>query len=160
MSHGQKIISQMMFGVSFLNFFNNTLGLAARVHHFNANTDPACSMCKKSKILPAPRETFDHFFWYCLEVESIRKNFETRIMAMQMTKRYFFIGPEGNSQHNNAIRCILDIFRYTLWTFKLRNRKLNWLSFYDSYNYSMGILVNTSKKLELQLTNFYRYRDE
>jgi hypothetical protein len=77
-----------------------------------------------------------------------------------MTKRYLFIGPEGNSQHNNAIRCILDIFRYTLWTFKLRNWMLNWHSFYDSYNYSMGIIVNTSKKLELQLTNFFRYRDE
>jgi hypothetical protein len=141
-------------------FFNNTLGLAARVQHFNANTDPACSMCKKSKNLPAPRETFDHFFWYCPHVESIRKIFETRIMAMQITKWYFFIGPEGNSQHTDAIRCILDIFRYTLWTFKLRNRKLNWHSFYDSYNYTMGILVNTSKKLETQLTNFYRYRDE
>jgi hypothetical protein len=44
------------FRVFLFKLYNNILGLNARVAHFNENTDPACTFCKKKKLFLAPKK--------------------------------------------------------------------------------------------------------
>ena len=47
-------------------YVNNLLYLNAQLAHFsNSVTNPACSQCTRSLILPAPKESILHFFMHC-----------------------------------------------------------------------------------------------
>jgi hypothetical protein len=54
---------------------HNILGLNSRVFHINPQREPTCSFCVKEKNLPAERETFQHFFWYCPTTRKMIKKF-------------------------------------------------------------------------------------
>jgi hypothetical protein len=43
----------------------------ARASHFRAKTSPECTFCTLKKLLPAPKETIEHLFWYCPAVNNV-----------------------------------------------------------------------------------------
>jgi exonuclease III len=53
--------------------YNNCLGLNNRVAHFVADHNAACTFCVIGGTNPAPKESFDHLFFYCGFSESIIK---------------------------------------------------------------------------------------
>jgi hypothetical protein len=69
---------------------HNILGLNSRVHHFNEQRDPACFFCTKTGNLPAERETFQHFFWYCPTTEKIINKFWETFFSGTLCKKGFF----------------------------------------------------------------------
>jgi hypothetical protein len=78
----------------------NALELNERVAHFNANMDPACTFCTKSKLIPAERETFQHLFWYCNTTRNIIKRFEHKFMNIKVTKEnFFYFKQQGYNSH-------------------------------------------------------------
>jgi hypothetical protein len=140
-------------------YFNNTLGLGARVNHINSDIDASCTFCRICKILPAQRENFDHFFWYCSTTAKLIEYFTANFLTLELTKETYFNygGIIPDEQYSFII--FLCIFRYVLWSYKLKKRLPYWLSFKDAFMYNLSIAFNTSKKFKNKLTNCSFYRD-
>jgi hypothetical protein len=69
------------FRTFLFKLYNNTLGINARVNHYNPDRGPECTFCLKRKSLPADRETIQDFFFGTVQ-PPILLNFE-------MTKKIF-----------------------------------------------------------------------
>jgi hypothetical protein len=140
----------------------NTLGLNSRIHHINAEREPTCTFCQKAKIFPCMRETFEHFFWYCPQTASIIKTFSDRYLTAELTKELFFT---GISEHvaDEGFFVVATVLKYILWQFKLRKKLPSWPAVESELNYTLGIIMGSSKKLKGKILNcelFRHNRDE
>jgi hypothetical protein len=108
-------------------FFNNALGLNARVAHFVQGHDEACTFCSLKKVNPVPRETFDHIFFHCNFTEfSTSKLFERLLenkFLDESEKKFFaLLGVykfEGNYTWNIFSGMCSTILMYLIWECKL-----------------------------------------
>jgi hypothetical protein len=139
-------------------FYNNVLGVGARVAHYNENTDPRCTFCVKKMISPADRETFIHLFWNCTVTSSLIDKFAGTYFRSTTTKECYFYG------YINGITCpirlmIWNIFRHTLWLFRQKKRLPIWTAFENEFNYNFGAILNSNKKVKTKLQNMLLFRD-
>jgi hypothetical protein len=146
------------FRVFLFKLYNNILGLNARVAHFNDNTDPVCTFCKKRKIFPAPRETFSHMFWYCPVTNEIIHNFERDFLNFRITKENFFVNQlENASPPCRLIQHTFNLFKFILWKFKLKKRAPTWIIFRREFLYHYD--STTSLNLRDMFSNSQLFRN-
>jgi hypothetical protein len=131
---------------------HNILGINSRVHHINNTRDPSCSFCIKTKNLPAERETFTHFFWFCPTTHNlIIKFFEVYFRdEVQKTRTLFFTGIVGTNVKNFSlpVLLVLSLFKYILWNFKLRKKLPSWPSLNNEFLYMFDIITKSSRKIQ------------
>jgi hypothetical protein len=140
--------------------YNNTLGLNARTAHYNENVNAACMFCSKSFLLPAHRETFLHFFWYCNTTEGLRLRFGNFLGFAEITKEQFFYAIDGERRVKKVELFLFDIFKFTLWTFKLKKKLPNWSYFLSEFKLNVSMCTGSSNSLKQKLQNFFLRRDE
>jgi len=81
-------------------FFNNILGLNARVTHFAPNVSAECTLCiVNQEPLPTQAETFTHLFYDCCHSGKYRK----------MAESEFFPEIERETEENKKIFWLLGI---------------------------------------------------
>jgi hypothetical protein len=143
-------------------FHHNTLGLNIRVNHFNEERDPACTFCKKSINFPCERESFEHFFWYCPITAKMKDNFFNNFATKEITKTIYFTGTDSDNNFIEPVFVTCNVFRYILWTFKLKNKLPSWPAFINDFQYLMSILCGSNKKLRTRINQcdwFRQYGD-
>jgi hypothetical protein len=151
------------FKVFLFKAHHNILGLNSRVHHFNANRDPACTFCLKEKNLPAERESFAHFFWYCPTTANVIKKFSDTFFSdvAPLGKKMFFTGVvrDGDTYASAAVLTVCKLLQYVLWSFKLRKKLPTWPSFKSEFLYMHNIILLSSPKYRDEVTRctFFRH---
>ena len=134
---------------------NNQLGLNARVSHFSDKCTDKCTICRILNKQTTNREIFIHLFLTCPVT--------SRILGQFLTD-YFIATPEPNSKsqdfcifywygitdyNNNYItNIVLDLFRYKLWTFKLRRKVPTYRLFLDEFLLLIDCIGTVNKKIK------------
>ncbi len=140
---------------------SNTLGLGARVQHINPDIDPSCSFCKKCNRLPAPLESYLHFFFYCPTTFNIISKYAQKYIQPELTVEHFFLGTEDDSLFDNRMLILVNfILRYHLWAAKLKNSLPNINTIESDMAYTLGILCKTKKNFEEMLTSCRIFRQQ
>jgi hypothetical protein len=138
--------------------YHNTLGLNIRVHHINPERDESCTFCSKAKNLPAERESFVHLFWYCPLVSGVLIQFLNRHITFEVTKRNYLFGLLSDNKFSEPLAVVFDILKYVFWQLKLRGRLPNRHNVECEFNYLLGILLNSNKKLKGQINSCNLFR--
>jgi hypothetical protein len=139
-------------------FHHNILGINSRVHHINPDRDPACFFCVKTKNCPSERETFSHFFWFCPVTFKLIKNFESEFLTCELTDLQFFTGTDENGIFSEALLIVCNIFRYSLWSFKLKHRIPSWPALRSELLYNLNIITGGNNKLNGIFNNCLLFR--
>jgi hypothetical protein len=103
--------------------YGNKLMVNARASHFRAETSPECTFCIIKKNLPAPKETIEHLFWYCPDVNSSIAASAEKIINGPVGKDFFFTGIGGNDKFCKAAIIFFDIVKYVIWEHKCQKKK-------------------------------------
>jgi hypothetical protein len=120
------------FSNDFREFFfkqrNNTLGVGARVAHFDENVDERCTFCRLLYPTTRTQEDFIHLFRTCPITVGIIRNliFRSRIAVLVPRadpdpdfENLFWYGlEEGETKLELVI--FFDLLRFVLWKFKTR----------------------------------------
>jgi hypothetical protein len=126
---------------------HNTLGLNCRVHHFNELRDPSCFFCVKAGLLPAPRETFEHFFWHCPTTTTLLKNFWEYYLVGEPCQKKFFSGIVDTTDKTSVPAAVVfGVFKFCLWNFKLRKKMPTAPSINSDFLYVFNSILGSSKK--------------
>jgi hypothetical protein len=101
--------------------------------------------------LPAEKESFEHFFWYCPTTSRIISRFFQEYINVPIDKTLFFTGAmyTDTNQLINFQKPVLIVFsllRYCLWNFKLRKKLPTWHGITSEFFYHMHIMSLSSKK--------------
>jgi hypothetical protein len=144
-------------------FYNNILGVNARVAYFVAGHSAECTVCSINDE-PAPRqaETFLHVFFECHFTSRYRLMAETEffpeISELSETEKKTFwllgiipsnIGYIGNMFIQSAVFCI----NYLIWRIKLTKTKTPVSIFREDFVYMIKCLLLKSGKLREVKTN-------
>jgi hypothetical protein len=142
--------------------YHNCLGLNAWVHHYNPDRDEACTFCTKLKNLPAERETFIHFFWYCPAVNNILTEFFRNNFWIAIGCREYFLGCREDNDFNESLMLVFDILKYTFWCIKLRKTLPNRHNISNDFKYNLDIALGANKKIKehFNLCNLFRRHGE
>jgi exonuclease III len=132
---------------------HNTLGLNYRIHHINPDRDASCTFCVINKTLPAPRESFSHFFWDCVTVEKLIQNFSMFAFNMVLSKAYFFTGEDDTGTFYDTVFLLVSLFKYALWQFKLRKKVPSWPSLRHEFLYLLNIIMGSNKAIRIKILN-------
>ena len=109
---------------------NNTLGIGARVAHFDENADERCTFCRILYQETRQHEDFIHLFRTCPITTGLLQNIFRRFQILIQAPgpdpdnnfdNMFWYGIDG-TEHSQALQVFFDIFRYCLWKFKTRRR--------------------------------------
>jgi hypothetical protein len=138
--------------------YHNILGLNVRIHHINPERDMACTFCLKTNNLPAERESFVHFFWYCPTVNGILTDFFGRHIAFTVTKRNYFFGTSGDDNFCEPVAVVFDILKFVFWQLRIRRRLPNRHNVESEFNYILGLTMNGNKKLKGQINSCNLFR--
>ena len=146
-------------------FYNNILGLNARVSKFNQQIDPSCTFCSIKNLRPAEKESFAHLFYYCETTQKILAEFFKRYFTINTPEiSVFFCGTISNiERENRAFQLTLDVFRYHIWLNKLEKKTPVLSNILSEINDSLGSIYGASKvlKQDTDYCNFFRRsRDE
>jgi len=144
-------------------YFNNILGLNARVTNFVANFNADCSICVANKEpLPMQAESFTHLFFDCYHSSKYRKMAENEFFPEMLNetdekKRIFWL--LGIIPHNGSYVCnrfmqsaVLTI-NYLIWKAKLSKVVLPLSIFKSDFEFMCRCLLLKSGKLREAKTN-------
>jgi hypothetical protein len=97
LSFWHKFYIDVRLGDFIFKYYNNSLGLNARVANFIVNHDASCTFCTLSGINPVPWETFDHLFYWCnystrLIDNIIARLFSNKFLSEMERKKFFLFG--------------------------------------------------------------------
>jgi hypothetical protein len=124
---------------------NNLIRVGARAAHFHDRADGRCTFCKMVNVNCNTRETFNHFFFICPITNNLLRGLTMNLGAKiqidnQLFPRAFWYGDTGvvtNTDTENPIdkslQLFYDIFRYSVWKFKLRRQ----LPLADSFTHTI-----------------------
>jgi hypothetical protein len=144
-------------------YFNNILGLNARVAHFVANHSAECSVCiANNEPRPIQAETFLHIFFECSHSNRYREMAEKEFFPelVQETvenKRTFWL--LGIIPHNGSYICnqfmqsAVFIVNYLVWKSKLSKTVVPVSIFKGDFTYMCRNLLLKSVKLREAKTN-------
>jgi hypothetical protein len=144
-------------------YFNNILGLNARVTHFVANYNAACSVCTaNNEPFPIHAESFSHLFFDCHHSSKFRRMAESEFFpemldATEEKKRIFWL--LGVIPHNGSFICnrfmqsaVLTV-NYLIWKAKLGKIVVPLSIFKSDFKYMCRCLLSKSWKLREAKTN-------
>jgi hypothetical protein len=140
---------------------NNTLGVGARVFHFDENTDERCTFCR---ILYPPtrnREDFIHLFRTCPITVGLLRNLIIKF-RLQITapgadpdpvfdNLYWYGIEEGESKL--VLLIFFDLFRFVLWKFKTRRLLPRITDVGDILTNILDTILTLKPKLRAQIFN-------
>jgi hypothetical protein len=130
---------------------HNILGLNNRVNHINPDRPATCTFCTKALNLPAERESFSHFFWYCpTSTKIIDKFFENYIEGDKNITLFFSgcVSRQNKLFHSRPLSIVFNILRFILWNFKLRKKLPTWPSAVSEFFYLFNIILKCSRKFQ------------
>ena len=105
-------------------FYNNILGINARVSKFNNTVDPGCTFCTLKNTHPVCKESFAHIFYYCETTHKIIAEFFERYFTITIPgPQVYFTGQISEKENENrSLQLALDILRYHIWHNKLKKK--------------------------------------
>jgi hypothetical protein len=127
--------------------YHNTLGLNYRVHHINPEREETCTFCLKAKNLPAERESFQHFFWFCPSVYSILTEFLVSNVTFNVSKSNYLFGTDSQGNFREPVALLFDVMKFSCWQLKLRKILPNRHNFKTEVDYNIGIILGSNKKI-------------
>jgi hypothetical protein len=135
---------------------HNILGLNSRVHHINENREPACFFCTKALNLPAEKETFEHFFWFCPSVNKILTRFFTEYISIPVDKSVFFTGSKRDDDRDayifrEEVLIIFSLIRFVFWCFKTRKKLPSWHGVCGDFFYTLNVMLKSSKNFNANI---------
>jgi hypothetical protein len=78
-------------------FYNNILGINARVSNFNPEVDAGCTFWTFTNQRPVPKETIQHLFYFCPTTASIiSKFYEKYLCNFVLSPQTFFLANVSN----------------------------------------------------------------
>ena len=117
------------FRVFLFKFYNNCLGTGNRVAHFDPGAEVQCIFCVKAGSLPAPIETIKHVFFECPHVNNIVERFHKKYFNSAFNRDNYFQGNYSeNDRENRGASLIMDMLRFSIWSFRLTKRNLSFAS--------------------------------
>jgi hypothetical protein len=105
---------------------NNQIRVGARAVHFQQRTDGRCTFCRMVNPNSVTRETFHHIFFMCPIINSILRGLTNNLGAKILPEhlgfsRAFWYG-DTDDKIDKSLQLFFDIFRFTVWKFKLRRQ--------------------------------------
>jgi hypothetical protein len=144
-------------------YFNNILGINARVSKFVAGHPSECTFCVTSgEPLPINTEGFVHLFFDCQHSEKYRSMAEAEFFPEiageneQKRKIFWILGlvPDGNGYKSNLfMQSTVLTFNFLLWKMKLGKTMVPVSIFKSDFIYKSRCLLFKSVKLREARTN-------
>jgi hypothetical protein len=141
------------FKTFLFKFYHNTLGVNVRVHHYNPDRSPECTFCVKKLILPADRETIQHFFWHCPVSNQSITTLCRELFIFDTNKLGFFTGTDDNGKYHDAINLIYDLIKFILWQHRIRKKLPTQHSMRSDFIFHWNIIIGSNKKIKNAVTN-------
>jgi hypothetical protein len=140
---------------------NNTLGVGARVAHFDDNVDERCTFCRLLYPGTNTREDFIHIFRTCPITVGLIQNLIRRLRLTvpipgpnpdPYFDNLYWYGTDGNE---SSLACLIffDLFRYCLWKFKTRRKLPRILELTDILLSMLGTILAVKPKLRITFFN-------
>jgi hypothetical protein len=140
---------------------NNTLGVGARVAHFDDNADDRCTFCRLLYPGTNTREDFIHIFRTCPITVGLIQNLIRRLRLTvpipgpnpdPYFDNLYWYGTDGNE---SSLACLIffDLFRYCLWKFKTRRKLPRILELTDILLSMLGTILAVKPKLRITFFN-------
>ena len=144
---------------SLLKYLSNTLGVLARVGHFQDDIDERCSFCRLTPYLTPPRETANHIFTQCESLTHIHDFVLDILVCPESSNLSILIGSLSiNSVDNLLDNLLITIYIHFIYTNRL-NSKIPSLEKFKTF---LGSAIETcalsSRKIAIQLTNGIKNR--
>jgi len=137
------------FKVFVFKYYNNILGTANRVAHFNYDTDPSCIFCKINLNLPAPAESFAHIFFDCPQVYNAIEKFYAKYLNIDLIRENYFSGAFTEiTAENQSINLILNVLRYHIWEAKLLRKNLSFPTLENETINMLQYITDSSQKIK------------
>ncbi len=129
-------------------YYNNVLGLNARVAHFNNTVSAECTFYSIAGPHPAPAESLSHIFYNCpVTTNLLRRVFSLYYDGVDISMEKFFLGNVSEHEKENIVATIFfDVVRYLLWESKLLKKIPTVSCFLDNLRYEINVITNCSRK--------------
>jgi len=134
---------------------NNTLGVGARVAHFDDTVDERCTFCRLLYNGTNAREDFIHIFRTCPITVGLLQNL-FRALRLPIPRpdpnpdpvfeKLYWYGIDGNDSSLASI-IFFDLFRYCLWKFKTRRKLPRIVELMDIFLPMLGTILTIKPKL-------------
>jgi hypothetical protein len=140
---------------------NNTLGIGARVAHFDENVDDRCTFCRILYPAVQTREEFLHLFRTCPITLGLLRN-TVRLWRLPITvpgpdpdpvfENLYWYGIE-NEENKMELSIYFDLFRYVLWKFKTRRVLPRIAEFISIYTSLLDTILAIKPKIRAKIFN-------
>jgi hypothetical protein len=140
---------------------NNTLGLGARVAHFDENVDERCTFCRLLYPAVRTREDFLHLFRNCPITLGILRNL-TWLWRLPITvpgpdqdlffDKLYWYGIE-NDESKIVLLIFFDLIRYVLWKFKTRRTLPRIIEFASILSSMLDMVLTLKPKIRTLFFN-------
>ncbi len=136
-------------------YYNNVLGLNARVAHFNNTVSAECTFCNIAGPHPAPAESLSHIFYYCpVTSNMLRRVFNLYYSGVDITREKYFLGHVSEQEKENIVATIFfEVVRHLLWESKLAKKIPTVSCFLDNLRYEINLITNCSRKISDLFSN-------
>jgi hypothetical protein len=138
-------------------FFNNRLGLNARVYHFVENIQAECSLCiAGDEPAPIQSETFVHLFYNCSFTEKYRKAVIEQCApflanaGIREKKEFWFLGAINTDMGptiNFFIASCVFSANFMIWQMKLQKNLVPVSVFLENLKFEIDRMLKRSKFL-------------
>jgi len=140
---------------------NNTLGIGARVAHFDENVDDRCTFCRILYPAVQTREDFSHLFRNCPITLGLLRN-TVRLWQLPITipgpdpdpvfENLYWYGIK-NRENKMVLSIFFDLFRYVLWKFKTRRILPRIAEFISIYTSLLDTILSIKPKIRAKIFN-------
>jgi hypothetical protein len=110
--------------------------------------------------IASPPGDFFTFFWYCNTTAKLLTCFSAHIGVGLLTKEKFFYALDRDKNVNKVELFLYDMFKFRLWSFKLRKKLPNWSYFKNEFTHNVGVCAGANNSLKQKLQSFLLRRDE
>jgi hypothetical protein len=146
-----KHFIQSDFRTYLFKLYHNILGLNIRVAHINPVRDPSCFFCLKSGNLPAVRESYSHFFWFCPTTQGIIKRFFDSFLTIDCSCTAMHLDcyqKDNKLVFSLPLAIVCGLLKFVLCNFKLRKRLPTWPSVVSDFFFIFSSMIGASRTFE------------
>jgi len=137
-------------------FTNNCLPLNTRLSHYVPGKTRGCTFCEIATYRPGPDESFTHLFANCPNIQEWQRNFARAYIGTEPHQNFWFVIPDQN-ECNEYLQMLRWTFLFTIWEFKLKHRKVSWVSFKIELDQKINRILKVSPTLRIR-RDVYNYQ--
>ena len=140
---------------------NNDLSLNNRLNSYDSNVDPRCTFCRIVGPDRTVRDGLNHAFLKCYTSDKLLREVVKRCepvpdIETQEFRQVFWYGSaitedddtEFTNNSNLAGLIIFDLFKYTVWKFRIRRKVPNSVAFLREFDFTLNIVTTGSKRIK------------